>query len=334
MEMCAVKMCFAGCLLVFLASSANAQPWSEGFEQGLGGARPYLEDPPNAQLEVAADHPAEGRQFIRAILPGKGPLEGFNLTAAGLRGGRLATVTAQVRGQGEVWLCLISGNGWLYSPQTLPLTDQWQEVSLRKVLLERDTTLGIHFLSRTVQQSAVFEVDEVKVTLATPPQVYDAEVGPWRCEAEDFVLRRAYVAEDQTASGGRAARHGEYVALVGLPFPRTRRPVTVYLRVKPGSEREEYRLNTTQGGNTQSLSRIKPEKAFWSAEASASARRQRPTHSRKVAFWSAEASASARRQRPTHSRKAGKWQWLRFPPATTGEVGDSFGAAETGRPGG
>lgn len=105
-------------------------------------------------------------------------MEGFSLTADGLKGRRLAQVTAQVRGEGEIWLCLISRNGWLYAPETKRLTDQWQEVSLSKVLVAQDTSLGIHFLSRTAQPGAVFEVDRVRVALAPPVATFDAPAGP------------------------------------------------------------------------------------------------------------------------------------------------------------
>lgn len=203
---------------------AWGQQWSEGFENGLGAAKPYHKAEPNAELEIATDNPAEGKQFLRARLPGKRKLEGVNVTATALSGGRVATVTAKVRGSGQIWLCLISANGWLYSPRTVPLTDQWQTVSLSKTLMLRDKTLGIHFLSREIQQGAVFEVDDVQVTLADPPRVYDAQVGPWRLEAEDFTLRQKDVAQDESASGGRSVSSGQYCRLVQLPFPRTSEP--------------------------------------------------------------------------------------------------------------
>jgi hypothetical protein len=269
-------------VLLLLPSLAVAQQWSEGFETGLAGVRPYHREPPDAKLEIASDGAAEGKQFLRATLPGKRPLEGFNLTASGLAGGRLATVTAKVRGRGEIWLCLIAGNGWLYSARTTVLTDRWQEIALTKILMAKDKSLGIHFLSRTVQSGAVFEVDHVQVTLAAPPQVYDATVGPWRCEAEDHAARRKQIADDRSASDGKAVSDREFAVVLDLPFPRTSRPVHVFLRAKSGSPEANYRLITFQGGNREIVSHIKPE-------------------------------------------KIGEWQWLRFPPATAGEIGDSFG---------
>ena len=273
-----LALCAALCLR---SHAAGAQHWTEGFEGGLGTTKPYHSKAPQATLEVTAAAPAEGKQFVRATLPGKSALEGLNVTARGLEGGRVATVTAQVRGTGDLWLCLISANGWLYSPNTVALTPQWQEVSLSKALMVRDKGLGIHFITK-IQQGAVFEVDDIRVTLAEPPKTYDAEVGPWRLEAEDFTHRNKDTATDGSASGGKCVRSGQYLRLSHLPFPRTSRPVTVYLRVKSGAGEEEYRLLTTQGGRTQFLSTVKPAKPR-------------------------------------------AWQWVHFPPAHSGEAGDSFG---------
>ncbi len=254
--------CILACLSVAACvSCAWCQQWTESFENGLGSAKPYHRNDAHAELEIASDNPAKGKQFLRAALPGKRKLEGINVTATGLSGGRVATVTAKVRGSGQIWLCLISANGWLYSPRTVSLTEQWQTVSLSKALMLRDKTLGIHFLSREIQQGAVFEVDDVQVTLADPPKVYDAQVGPWRLEAEDFTLRQKDVAQDESASGGRSVSSGQYCRLVQMPFPRTSQPVMVYLRVRGGSGEEEYRLITTQGGNTQFLASARPKPA-------------------------------------------------------------------------
>ena len=234
--------------------SAWCQEWAESFERGLGSAKPYHRDGSTAQLAIESDKPADGRQFLRAMLPGTRALEGVNVTATALSGGRVAIVTAKVRGRGRIWLCLISANGWLYSPDTVQLTDRWQTISLCKALMVSDKTLGIHFLGKDVQPDAIFELDDVRVTLAESPIVYDAEVGPRRFEAENFAQRHRDVTEDESASGGRTVSSGQYCRLMQMPFPRTSRPVTVYLRVNAGSRKEAYRLLTTQGGQTQVLS--------------------------------------------------------------------------------
>ncbi len=117
------------------------------------------------------------------------------------------------------------------------------------------------------------------------PQVYDAEVGPWRLEAEDFVWwLHVTIWDDPEASGGKVVKRPgyKYMLLDDLPFPRTSKPVTIYLRVWPSMQEEQYRLTTTQDGNRQTLTDLRPE-------------------------------------------HIDKWQWLQFAPVTAEEVGDSFG---------
>lgn len=244
-------------LIVLLASCGFADEFFEDFEQGLGGVKSYYKPPDAMQIELATVDAASGKQYARAALPGKKALEGFHLSATGLPGARLATVTAQVRGQGRIWLCLISRNGWLYSPQDVALTGQWQEVSLSKVLVAKDTTLGIHFLSRKAQPGAVFEVDSVRVKIQPPTETYQTTVRPWRLEAEDFTSRSVYVASREDALGGKMVAADQYLAVTGLPFPRTSRPVTIYARVKAAKAGDAYRLATRQGGNTQYLQTLK-----------------------------------------------------------------------------
>ncbi len=245
-------------LILMVPASASAQEWREGFEAGLGSTKTYQPED-GTVLELGQDGPAEGTQYVRAVLPGKNAREGLNVTATGLSGGRLATVSAQVRGKGELWLCLISRNGWLYSPDTVVLSDRWQTVSLSKVLVAADSRLGIHFLTKTLQTGMVFEVDDVQVKTAAPPTTYDAAVGPWRFEAEEYTRHWSHISDDATALGGRAIQSG-YVSVAGVPFPRTSRSVTISVRVRPGSLQESYRVWTRQGGNQQVLATLKPGK--------------------------------------------------------------------------
>ncbi len=247
-----VRLLYLMAMIACLGSPLCAAEFLEDFENGVDAAASYHRPPNDVTIVAGTDSPFSGKQYARAELPGKRNLEGFAISAVGLTGGRLATATAQVRGQGELWLCLISRNGWLYSPRTVTLTDQWREVSLSKVLTARDTTLGVNFLTRKAH-AAVFEVDRVEVALAPELQVYDAEVGPWLLEAEDYAMQRNTVANEPNASGGAVCRAGAWLSLGGLPFPRTSRPVTVYAKVKSAHANDSFRLMTTQGGHKQSL---------------------------------------------------------------------------------
>jgi len=244
-------------LLCMGVGSAGAQVWTEGFEDGPAGAKPYYKDAPQSQIEISTENSAEGAQHVRVTLPGERRLEGINVTATGLTGARLAHVSAKVRGTGKIWLCLISANGWLYSPQKLPLTGEWQSVSLAKALAAADRHLGIHFISETVQKGAVFEVDDIQVRLDDAPVTYEVEVEPIRFEAEDYAQPK-YVEQAKGALGGRGAAHSSYVIIDQIPFPRTSKPVSVYLRVQPASARDTYRLFTRQAGARQTLLQAKP----------------------------------------------------------------------------
>lgn len=255
-------MCrFATMLLVLICISlpVYAQDFVEDFETGIGAAVSYHKPPNDAKIELGADNAFSGRQYVRVTTTGERNLEGFAVTATGLRGARLATVTAQVRGAGDLWLCLISRNGWLYSPQTVTLTDQWQEVSLSKALVAADTTLGVNFITKT-PQAVVFEVDHIQVALAPELQVYDAEVGPWLLEAEDHATRRNTVAKDADASSGAVCQAEQYLSLAGFPFPRTSHPVSIYAKVKPANARDNFRIMTSQGGLKQTLQTLNADR--------------------------------------------------------------------------
>ncbi len=235
-----------------------AQNFTQDFETDTGGAFSYHKAPDDLKIERLQGGAASGQWYLRGVLPGQKKLEGLAINATGLPGGRLATVTAAVRGQGEVWLCLISGNGWLYAPATKTLTDQWQDLSLSKVLIATDKSLGVYFITRDVQPGAVFEVDNVRVTTVPPAETWDAAVGPWRLEAEGFAPNGKTVVADAKALGGKMAQSEAYVSLADLPTPRTSKPISITCRVRSGDANDTWRLVTWQGGNTQYLRTAKP----------------------------------------------------------------------------
>lgn len=248
----------AGLACAACAALVSAQEFLEDFETGNGNAFSYHKAPDDLKIERRQGQAASGQWYLRGVLPGRKKLEGLALTATGLSGARLANVTAQVRGQGEIWLCLISGNGWLYSPTTKPLTDHWQEISLSKVLVAGDKSLGIYFITRDVQPGAVFEVDRVRVQLAAEWPTGDTAAGPWRLEAEDFASSTRTVAADAQALGGSALQSEQHVLAADLPVPQTSRPLRIACRVRSGAADDAWRLVTWQGGNAQYLQTVKP----------------------------------------------------------------------------
>jgi hypothetical protein len=93
---------------------------------------------------------------------------------------------------------------------------------------------------------------------AAPPATADVEVGPWRLEAEDFAGANAGVADDTAAVGGKAVTAPHYLALAGLPFPRTSRPVTVAVRLRQGTAVDALRLVSRRGGKPQVIATLPP----------------------------------------------------------------------------
>lgn len=250
-------------LVALLSSVVIAQTYTQDFERDLGGAKSYHSAPDELPIERVADG---DNHFARVATPGKKALEGFYVVASGLEGARVATASAKVRGKGELWLCLLSGNGWLYSPKVTALTGQWQEVSLAKALSANDKALSVYFITQKAQPGAVFEVDDVKVAQGPAPEAWETEVSPWRLEAEDFAQRNRTVKADQTGSGGKVVGDEQYAALTGLPFPRTSKALTIYARVRPQHAKDQFRVSTTLGGNTQyvaSLSGAKVNEWQW-----------------------------------------------------------------------
>ena len=239
-----------------VASDSPGALWTEGFENGIGTAKPYHQTGPKAALEIISGDAPEGSHFACATLPGERALEGFSVTAGELEGGRLAQVTASVRGKGALWLCLHSSNGWLYSPTQVALTESWQTIRLDKALRRQDRSLGVFFISKTAQPGAVFEVDAIRVEMIAPPQVYDTSVEARRLEAEQFAVHGECTAGAGLLAGETVVAHSTYVALKGLPFPRTSRAVTVAVHLRLGAERGELHLTTHLGGNRQSLSTV------------------------------------------------------------------------------
>ncbi len=121
------------------------------------------------------------------------------------------------------------------------------------------------------------------------PQVYNVEVGPWRLEAEDYLWYRiAGIWDEPTASGGKVANRPGYgyMLLDDMPFPRTSRPVTIYVRVRPAILAERYTLLTTRNRATE--------------------------------------DDNVRTRAVLTPTKVGEWQWMQFAPVSADVMGDSF----------
>ena len=137
-----------GALALSIGGSHAAPIFTEGFEDGSGSSSPYRNTAPQAALTVGAGDAAEGARYLRATCPGQSPLEGVRIQAKGISDFRLYTATAQVRGHGRAWLCLLSANRWLYARGAVTLTDRWQELRLSKLTGKGESVLGVNVLTR------------------------------------------------------------------------------------------------------------------------------------------------------------------------------------------
>ena len=229
------------------ADDSTSPTWQESFDQGISAAHPYYKDGTTASLEAVAGG------MIRATLPGKRALEGFRVSATNLPPNRRFTVRARVCGKGDLLFALHSSSGWLYAP-VHTLGDDWEVLTAGKTTGPGEKTLSIFFLSASKKQpGAVFEVDEVQVFAEAPLEVADAEVPPRKFEAEGFVTQGNVVLDDDAASNGSSVSDGRSLRLAGLPFPRTSRLVSVYVRVRTGAKKSRLTLVSRRCGQGQTL---------------------------------------------------------------------------------
>ncbi len=113
------------------------------------------------------------------------------------------------------------------------------------------------------------ETSSPKIVLA------DAVVPGYKLRATDYAHHISTISKDDTV-------RGPALSLRTVPFPRTSKPVTVYLRVRPGHAQDEFIPTSTD------------------------AREQK----------------RSRRLDTARASKIGEWQWIHFKPLTHAEVGD------------
>lgn len=92
-------------------------------------------------------------------------------------------------------------------------------------------------------------------------QTDSVEVGPWRFRAQDFIYPGGgvYLFADPAAADGWCPKTDRQLTFVDFPFPRTNKPVTVYLRVWPSNTAEEFRLTARVNGTPKTLASLKAE---------------------------------------------------------------------------
>lgn len=104
-----------------------------------------------------------------------------------------------------------------------------------------------------------------------------ADVSGYRLSAVDFVSSPLMIAPD-----GKTARSSSGIFMLNLPFPKTAKPVTVYVRTKPGSVKDDFLMLS----------------------------------------MAAYRRGVAKRLDTQYPKTAGQWQWMKFNPVTYDQVGD------------
>ncbi|MFP3903596.1 MAG: hypothetical protein ACLFWB_05060, partial [Armatimonadota bacterium] len=215
-------------LCVALAASAQETVWEADFSQPNAGFQPY-HDEGGAALEMVE---VDGAPVLHVTTPGSTTLEGACTNVGpGLQAGLRYTFKAEVRGSGQIWVIGNSRNGWLYSRETVELTDRWQEVIFTKPLAVNDDRMRVCLLTREVGELDM-QVRSASVVQELVPETYGRDVSPVRFEAEEASVYAEHVREIEGASGGLGCEHGKYMYLSGIPAPRTSRPIYVYVRAK------------------------------------------------------------------------------------------------------
>ncbi len=243
-------------LTPMLYATASEVISTQTFANDTGNAAAYQG---NELLESVSDG---GSSFLRATLPGQKALEGVRIPLGSVEGNRLLVVKVKLRGKGTVGPMIQATNGWTRLAP-LPLTEEWQEVTIPKTLQAGANHPTVYFVTLPkdeVQQGAVFEIANLEVVLEEPAAVDSHEVPAARYEAEDFAVMPAHVGTGQDAKGivSQASSMTQ-----PFPFPQTSEKVTIYARYFPTSERDRLQLSTLHGGAGQIVREVNPAGPGW-----------------------------------------------------------------------
>ena len=248
-------------VLPLSASTAAAQmAFTDSFERDARRWRTYHRKPPQATFSTEAGDAAHGQGFLRVTCPGGSALEGVSASVPGVEPLSLYTFRAKVRGKGNLWGMMLSGNGWLYASRTVPLTGQWQDFAMAKLTGAADGTLSIYFVTRRPEE-AIFEIDVVEVVKEPDPAALEARVPPVRFEAEAYAPHPDWVLSDRAALDGRALKLPQYGTVIGLPAPFTGAPTSWYVHLRPGAASDSYELCARISGRRHKLAEAKPSEA-------------------------------------------------------------------------
>lgn len=220
--------------------------WSESFEGPTKEIKSYPVEAPEA-LHYEYDEEQGG--YLRIVAAG-GNVAGITIQQNDLPDNSLLRVTAKVRGDGAFMATLSSRNGKIYGPP-IALDAEWQEMTVSKAVGFDDTAMMI-YLHRPPDAGAggVIEIGAINLYVEPSLEVQDVAVPPQRFEAADYPKSQQEVV---FGDGYRGVGGLEPFVVAGVPVPMTARPLTLYVKVRPGSTADVYDLCGRRMGISQSI---------------------------------------------------------------------------------
>lgn len=237
-------------LVSLTAAMAQETVWNADLSAPTGGFTAYRTETPST-IDVLHE---DNVPIVVARTPGNSALEGIQVAVTGLPGGRLVTFVAEVRGSGEIWPMVLSGNGWLYSKTAVALSDDWQSIEITKPLGVGDTRASLTLVTKTPQKVRL-EVRAASARVEPALKVFDQEVVPVRLNAFEFAERPAWISEMPGSLAPKVVANAVSMVTSGMPCPRTSRPIYVYIRAKMPERGGYFSLLSRAGSALQRLNR-------------------------------------------------------------------------------
>ena len=229
---------------VFLFSTmaimqSHADGFDGNFESGIAGWRPYETKEPASLLSACQEGPFSGKNALKVATPGMSRLEGATVSIPATPDHN-HTVKVRLKGSGTVLLGVSLKRGWIYR-KAFDMNGAWQEYAIRFLADTPAPTFAV-ITSGDKPQKTVFHIDNVEIVREDNESLPDAEVPPFRIEAEDFrsPTTPGKIVADTSAGGGAYVEERRYYWLTyEVPYvPQTAKPFFIWLRVR-GNEKAE-----------------------------------------------------------------------------------------------
>ncbi|MBU0713888.1 MAG: hypothetical protein KJ964_00860 [Verrucomicrobia bacterium] len=240
-------------------TQSYAGDFNGGFEAGLTEWRPYEAQAPKSILNLCQESAFSGKCALKVDTPGIARIEGVTVSVPATTNHN-HTIKAWLKGSGTVMLGVSQRGGWIYG-RACDVTGAWKEYTIR-FLANMPAPVFAVLTTGDKPQKTTFYIDNVAVVCEENEALPDAEVPPFRVEAEDFRAAGTpgKVITDKSAGGGAYAEQTRYYWLAyAVPFvPQTARPFYIWLRVR-GSVKAESIYSITRnlpGQQTEVFGRV------------------------------------------------------------------------------